>query len=60
MFLKIISVRLMDINLVKYVINGDNLVKIGHFGENGQNRVILAHFGLQNNVIYQNFGKVVK
>ena len=31
MFLKIISVRFMDINLVKYVINGDNLVKIGHF-----------------------------
>ena len=31
MFLKIISVRFMDINLVKYVINGANLVKIGHF-----------------------------
>ena len=31
MFLKIISVRVMDINLVKYVINAENLVKIGHF-----------------------------
>ena len=26
----------MDINLVKNVINGVNLVEIGHFGENGQ------------------------
>ena len=31
MFLKIISVRFMDIKLVKIVINGVNLVKIGHF-----------------------------
>ena len=31
MFLKIISVRFMDINLFKNVINGVNLVKIGHF-----------------------------
>ena len=50
----------MDKNLVKYVINGANLVKIGHFGENGQNRVTLAYFGGQNDVICQNFGKVVK
>ena len=41
-FLKIFSVRFMDINLVKNVINGVNLVKIGHFGENGQNCVILC------------------
>ena len=40
---KIISVRFMDINLVKNVINGVNLVKIGHFWcENGQNWVILG------------------
>ena len=32
----------MDINLVKNVINGVNLVKIGHFCENGQNWVILG------------------
>ena len=32
----------MDINLVKKVINGVNLVKIGHFGENGQYWVILG------------------
>ena len=30
-FIKIISVRFMVINLVKSVINGVNLVKIGHF-----------------------------
>ena len=30
--LKIISVRFVDINLVKSVINGVNLVKIGDFG----------------------------
>ena len=29
--LKIISVKFMDINVVKIVINGANLVKIGHF-----------------------------
>ena len=42
MFLKIISVRFMDINLVKNVIHGGNLVKIGRFGENGQNWVTLG------------------
>ena len=31
MLLKIISVRFIDINLVKNVINGVNLVKIGRF-----------------------------
>ena len=46
MFLKIISVRFMDINLV---FNGVNLVKIGLFCENGQNWVILDHdFGDKN------------
>ena len=30
-FLKIISVRFMDINLVKNAINGVNFVQIGHF-----------------------------
>ena len=39
---KIILVRFIDINLVKNVINGVNLVKIGRFGENGQNWVILG------------------
>ena len=32
----------MDINLVTNVINGVNLVKIGLFGENGQNWDILV------------------
>ena len=32
----------MDRNLDKYVINGVNMVKIGHFGENGPNSVILG------------------
>ena len=32
----------MDINLVKNVINGVNLVKIGLFGENGPNLDILG------------------
>ena len=34
----------MDINWVKIIINGVNWVKIGHFGENGQNWLILAKF----------------
>ena len=41
MFLKIILVRFLHRNLVKNVINGVNLVRICHFGENGQNWVIL-------------------
>ena len=40
----------MDINLVKNVINGVNLVKIGRFGENGQNWVILDHDFRDKNV----------
>ena len=48
MFLKIISVRFMDKNLVKYVINGANLVKIGNFWWKWSN---LGHFGDQNDVI---------
>ena len=32
----------MDMNLLKNIINGVNLVKIGIFGENGQNWVILG------------------
>ena len=47
----------MDINLVKIVNNGVNLVKIGHLGQNVPNALI---FGCKNNVICQNFGKVVK
>ena len=47
----------MGIYLVKNVINGVNLVKIGHFCENGKNGVI---FGSKNDVIGQNLGKVVK
>ena len=50
MFLKIISVRFMDINLVKNVFNGVNLVKIGRFCENGQNWVILDHDFRDKNV----------
>ena len=57
MFLKIISVRFMDINLVKSVING------GQFDQNRtcwvkmfQNWVILC----QNGATGQNLGKVVK
>ena len=60
MFLKIILLRLMDKNLVKNVINGVNLVKIGHFDQNGHNWVILAYFGGQNDFICQNLVKVVK
>ena len=30
------------------------------FGEDGENRVILAYFVGENDVICQNFGKVVK
>ena len=47
----------MDINLVKIVINGVNLVKIDHFCENVPNSL---DFGGKNDVIGQNFGKVVK
>ena len=39
------SVKFIHINLVKNVIIGVNLVEIGIFGENGQNRVILAYLG---------------
>ena len=47
----------IGINLVKTVINGVNLVKIGHFlCENNQNWVTL---GGQNDVIDQNLGKGV-
>ena len=53
MFLKIISVRFMEINLVKNVINGVNLV---NFGQNCQNGLFLG----KNDVICQNFGKLVK
>ena len=38
---EITSVRFMDINLVKSVINGINLVKIDLLGENGKNWVML-------------------
>ena len=47
----------MYINLVKIVINGVNFAKIGHLGENVPNGLI---FGGKNDVICQNFGKVVK
>ena len=56
-FLKIIPVRFLDINLVKIVINGVNLVKIGNLCEIVPNSII---FGGKNEVICQNFGKVVK
>ena len=54
------SVRFIDITLVKNVINGVNLVKIGHFYENCQYCVILAPKMTQYDVISQNLGKVVK
>ena len=57
MFLKIISVRFIDINLVKNVINGVNLDKIGHFWRKLSK---LGNFGGQNDVISQNLGKLVK
>ena len=44
----------MAINLVKNVINGVNLVKVGNFWSK------LGHFGGQNDVICQNLGKVIK
>ena len=47
----------MDRNVVKNVINGVNLVKIGHSWWNWSK---LGHFGGQNDVICQNFGKVLK
>ena len=53
------SVRFIDITLVKNVINGVNLVKIGHFDENGQYWVILAPKMTQYDVIGQYLGKVV-
>ena len=43
----------MDINLVKNVINGVNLVKIGHFWSKCTK---FGHFGGQNDVIGKNFG----
>ena len=42
----------MDINLVKYVINGANLVKIGHFWWKWTKS---GHFGCKNDIIYVNF-----
>ena len=47
----------MDIKLVKYVINGANFVKIAHFGENAQNRVILAYYGGKMTLYVNIFGK---
>ena len=40
----------MDINLVKNIFNGVNLVNIGRFFENGQNWVILDHDFRDKNV----------
>ena len=37
-----------------------NVVNFCHFGENCQIWVILAYFGGQNDIICQNFGKMVK
>ena len=47
-------------NKPENVINGVNLVKIGHFYENCQYWVILAPKMTQYDVIGQNLGKVVK
>ena len=47
----------MGINVVKIVINAVNLVKTGHFCGNVPNSL---NFGGKNDVIGQNFGKVVK
>ena len=46
-----------DRNLTKNVIKGVNLAKIGHFW---WKLVKMAHFWVQNDVISQNLGKVVK
>ena len=60
MFLKITSVRFMDINLVQNVIHG------GKFGQNRyflEKMVKIGSFGIfwgQNDVICQNLEKVVK
>ena len=56
----IISVRFINITLVKNFINGVNLVKMGHFFENCQYWVILHPKMTQYDVIGQNLGKVVK
>ena len=48
------SVRFIDINLVKNVINGVNLVKIGHFL---WKLSILGHFGPQNDPIWRHRSK---
>ena len=52
---KVVSVRFKDINPVENFINGGNLVKIGRFLWKWSK---LGHFGGQNDVICQNFGKV--
>ena len=57
MFIKMISVNFMIIYLVNNVINGVNLVKIGHFLVK---MVKIGSFSGQNDVISQNFGKAVK
>ena len=46
----------MDRNLVKNIINGVNLVKIGHFWRKWSK---LGHFNGQNDVIDQTLGKLV-
>ena len=51
----------MDINLVKYVINGANVVKIGHFWRKWSKSCHFgAYFGCQHDVICQNLRKEVK
>ena len=50
----------MDRSLVKNVVNGVNMVKIGRFDENGQNRAFCHSLGAKNDLICQNLEKVVK
>ena len=54
---KVILVSFINITLAKNVINGVNLVKIGHFWAKWSK---FGDFGGQNEVIGQNLGKVVK
>ena len=55
--LKVSKNDFSQVNLVKYVINGANFVKVAHFGENAQNRVILAYYGGKMTSYVNIFGK---
>ena len=50
----------MDRNVAKMSLMGSIWSKLVIFVENGQNWVILDHFGSEKDSINQNFGKLVK